>query len=191
MRKRKGRITEKGNTRCKTKTQEQASTAKSPWGKPPVRSLSSYSRLLTQQHQQALNRANLPVWGEFAPVQRGNARPCRTSPFSSFAAKGSLSGKKVPWAQVSRTELTSVALGGTASHAGCTGHSCLHLCSPTRTLLPAGAGSPQSSWAPTHNRRRGARNWQDQTFSWWNSANIPSQNPSSCTCVVQKQPSTG
>lgn len=161
MRKRKGRITEKGNMSCKTKTQEMASTAKSPWGKPPVWSLPSYSKSLTQQHQQG----KCAGVGESAPVQRDNAQPRCTSPFSYFAVRGILSWKEVPTAHISRIKLTSVASGGTASHAGCTRCSCLHLCSPpTRTLLPTGASSPQSSWALTHNRRRDAQNWQDWIF---------------------------
>lgn len=126
---------------CKTKTQEMASTAKSPWGKPPVRSLPSYSKSLTQQHQQANKQGKRASVGESAPVQRDNAQPRCTSPFSYFAVRGILSSKKVPTAHISRIKLTSVALGATASHAGCTRRSCLHLCSPPHTGPPAHWGT--------------------------------------------------
>lgn len=78
---RRERGKEQGNRRCKTKTQEMASAAKSPWGKPPVRSLPSYSESLTQQqHQQALNRATLLLGGNLSPcrgITHGHAARAR------------------------------------------------------------------------------------------------------------------
>lgn len=61
-RRRKGRITEKGNRHCKTKTQEITSKAKSTQGKPLVWLLTSYGLSLTQQHEKSPKTANLSVW---------------------------------------------------------------------------------------------------------------------------------